>query len=225
MVNGSPVLTQFKLQSDTDGLDQADMDARCKLLGIVTCDLLNPKLIFSTWSFGLIWIQSLGRPFGRTCRARRTCNNRLPPIVFYPTYHKPCIEPAKTGVHNLSFMHKRVLIADDSSSVRDVIRTFLRDHEEIEICGEAVDGLEALEKAQSLKPDLVLLDLVMPEINGAEVASILKQKMPNIRIILFTMYTEKIGKFLSAAIGVDAVLSKPDGMAHMVESINSLFAD
>ena len=56
-------------------------------------------------------------------------------------------------------------------------------------------------------------------------ASILKQKMPNIRIILFTMYTEKIGKFLSSAIGVDAVLSKPDGMANMVESINSLFAE
>jgi two-component system, NarL family, vancomycin resistance associated response regulator VraR len=123
------------------------------------------------------------------------------------------------------FMHKRVLIADDNSSVRDVIRTFLRDHKEIEICGEAVDGLDALEKAQSLKPDLVLLDLVMPEINGVEVASILKQKMPNIRIILFSMYTEKIGKFLSSAIGVDVVLSKPDGMSHIAESINSLFAD
>jgi DNA-binding NarL/FixJ family response regulator len=122
-------------------------------------------------------------------------------------------------------MHKRVLIADDSSSVRDVIRTFLRDHEDIEICGEAVDGLEALEKAQRLKPDLVLLDLVMPEINGAEVASILKNKMPNLRIILFTMYSERIGKFLSSAIGVDAVLSKPDGMTNIVDSINSLFAD
>src|SRR6202048_5229755 len=122
-------------------------------------------------------------------------------------------------------MRKRVLIADDSTSVRDVIRSFLRDHQEIEICGEAVDGLDTIQKAQRLKPDLILLDLVMPEINGAVVASILKQKMPNVRIILFTMYTEKIGKFLSSAIGVDAVLSKPDGIAHMVESINSLFAD
>jgi len=120
-------------------------------------------------------------------------------------------------------MHKRILIADDSPSVRDVLRTFLRNHEEIEICGEAVDGLDALKKAQSLKPDLILLDLVMPEINGAEVASILKQKMPDIRIILFTMYSESVGKALSSAIGVDAVLSKPDGMSHIVESINSLF--
>jgi DNA-binding NarL/FixJ family response regulator len=146
-------------------------------------------------------------------------------IVLYPTYGIPCIESHTTSRHNLTLMHKRVLIADDSSSVRDVIRTFLRDHKEIEICGEAADGLEALEKAQRLKPDLVLLDLVMPEINGAEVASILKNKMPDIRIILFTMYSERIGKFLSSAIGVDAVLSKPDGMTHIVDSINSLFAD
>jgi len=146
-------------------------------------------------------------------------------IVLYLTYGIPSIELPATGRHNLIFMHKRVLIADDSSSVRDVIRTFLRDREDIEICGEAVDGLETLEKAQRLKPDLVLLDLVMPEINGAEVASILKNKMPNIRIILFTMYSERIGKFLSSAIGVDVVLSKPDGMSNIVESINSLFAE
>jgi DNA-binding NarL/FixJ family response regulator len=120
-------------------------------------------------------------------------------------------------------MHKRVLIADDSPGVRDVIRTFLRDHEEIEICGEAEDGLETLEKAQRLKPDLILLDLIMPEINGAEVASILKHKMPDVRIILFTMYSENVGKYLSSAIGVDAVLSKPDGMSRIVESIESLF--
>jgi DNA-binding NarL/FixJ family response regulator len=120
-------------------------------------------------------------------------------------------------------MRKRVLIADDSTSVRDVIRTFLRDQEEIEICGEAVDGLDALKKAQSLKPDLILLDLVMPEVNGAVVASILKRKMPDLRIIMFTMYSDNVSKALSSAIGVDAVLSKPDGISHVVESINSLF--
>ena len=120
-------------------------------------------------------------------------------------------------------MRKRVLIADDNTSVRDVIRTFLRDQEEIEICGEAVDGLDALKKAQSLKPDLILLDLVMPEVNGAVVASILKRKMPDLRIIMFTMYSDNVSKALSSAIGVDAVLSKPDGMSHVVESINSLF--
>ena len=171
------------------------------------------------------WIQQIEGEYSGNNRSARFASSFTLGIVLYPTYGIPCIESGNTGGHNLIFMHKRVLIADDSASVRDVLRTFLRDRNDIEICGEAVDGLETLEKAQRLKPDLVLLDLVMPEINGAEVASILKNKMPNIRIILFTMYSERIGKFLSSAIGVDAVLSKPDGMTNIVESINSLFAD
>jgi len=119
-------------------------------------------------------------------------------------------------------MHKRVLLADDSATVRGVIRTFLKNEKDIEVCGEAVDGLDAVQKAQSLKPDLILLDLAMPEMNGAEVASVLKHKMPGMRIILFTMYSENVGKSLTSAVGVDMVLSKPDGMMRMVESIKSL---
>jgi pilus assembly protein CpaE len=121
-------------------------------------------------------------------------------------------------------MAKSVLIADDSVSVRYVIRSFLKDVADIEICGEAVDGLEAVEKAKKLKPDLVLLDLSMPTMNGVEVASILKKTMPQVLIILFTMYSENIGKALTSAVGVDAVLSKPDGMGQLVESIKALLA-
>jgi len=72
-------------------------------------------------------------------------------------------------------MLKRVLIADDNVYVRDVIRTFLHDAPEIEICGEAVDGLETIEMAKQLMPDLVLLDLSMPSLNGADVALALKK--------------------------------------------------
>ena len=59
-------------------------------------------------------------------------------------------------------MLKRVLIADDNLYVRYVIRTFLHDQAEIEICGEAVDGVDAVEKTRQLKPDLILLDLQCP---------------------------------------------------------------
>ena len=117
----------------------------------------------------------------------------------------------------------RVLVADDSGNVRDVLRSFL-EQAEIEVCGEASNGLAVLEEAERCKPDLVVLDLVMPDMNGAEVASILKKKMPGIKIILFTMYSTNIGKSLTAAIGVDAVLSKSEGMAQMVECIKSLVA-
>jgi two-component system chemotaxis response regulator CheB len=63
-------------------------------------------------------------------------------------------------------MAARVLIADDSATVRGVIRDFLKDVEEVEVCGEAVDGLDAIQQAKALKPDLVLLDLSMPQMNG-----------------------------------------------------------
>jgi two-component system chemotaxis response regulator CheY len=67
-------------------------------------------------------------------------------------------------------MLKRILIVDDSESVRDVIRMFLKDVATVEICGEASDGLEAVEKTKRLRPDLVVLDLSLPSMNGVEVA-------------------------------------------------------
>jgi DNA-binding NarL/FixJ family response regulator len=122
-------------------------------------------------------------------------------------------------------MPKRVLIADDNVRIRDVLRMmFLSEVPEIEICGEAVDGLDAVKKAVQLAPDLVLLDLAMPEMNGAEVASILKRHMPKMRIILFTMYSENIGMALTAAVGVDVVLSKPDGLSQVLQSVKTLLA-
>ena len=119
---------------------------------------------------------------------------------------------------------KTILIADDSQSVRSIIREFLKDLPGIEICGEAVNGLDAVEKAKKLRPSLVLLDLSMPRMNGAEVASILKKTMPKILIVLFTMQSNKIGRTLASAIGVDAVLSKPDGVRQIVETVNAVLA-
>jgi DNA-binding NarL/FixJ family response regulator len=119
---------------------------------------------------------------------------------------------------------KTILIADDSANVRYVIREFLKDVPDLEICGEAVNGLDAIEKAKKLKPNLVLLDLSMPEMNGIEVASILKKTMPDILIVLFTMYSNNIGKALVSTIGVDAVLTKPDGMRQIVDTVNAVLA-
>jgi two-component system, NarL family, response regulator NreC len=121
-------------------------------------------------------------------------------------------------------MAARILIADDSASVRSVIREFLKDVEEVEVCGEAVDGLDAIEQAKKLKPDLVLLDLSMPQMNGAEVASILKKTAPDVLIILFTMYSENVGRALTSALGVNAVLSKPDGMRQLVTCVKAMLS-
>ena len=117
--------------------------------------------------------------------------------------------------------HKLVLIADDSVTVRQVLKRYLSNRGDVVVCGEAVNGREAVQRAIALKPDLVLLDLAMPELNGAEVASVLKGAMPETRIILFTMYRDNIGKYLSSAAGIDVVLSKPDGVTKLAAAIDS----
>jgi len=119
---------------------------------------------------------------------------------------------------------KQILIADDSSIVRTILKMFLRTRKDVQVCGEAANGTEAIEKAKILHPDLVLLDLAMPEMNGAEVASVLKNMMPNVHIIIFTMYSENIGRSLTSAVGVDMVLSKPDGMISLMKAVDTLLS-
>lgn len=121
-------------------------------------------------------------------------------------------------------MVKRVLIADDSANMRFLIRTLLANLADVEICGEAGDGLDAVKKIMQLEPDLVLLDLSMPRMNGAEVASVVKHNIPKVLIILFTMYSENFGRSLKSAVGVDVVISKPDGMRQLVESVKGMLA-
>ena len=128
---------------------------------------------------------------------------------------------AKLPAVTYLLMPKQLLIADDSYLIRETIKNVLSGRTDIAVCGEASNGLEAVEKAKTLKPDLILLDLAMPEMNGAETASVLKMTVPGVRIILFTMYSENVGSYLTSAIGIDAVLSKPDGMTALLSAIET----
>jgi DNA-binding NarL/FixJ family response regulator len=119
-------------------------------------------------------------------------------------------------------MAKSILVADDSDTVRAITRLFLEAQIDLEVCGEAVDGVDAIEKAKELKPDLILLDLTMPRMNGVEAASVLKGMMPKVPIVLFTLYKETVGDAVASAAGIDAVLSKPDGGWKLVECVRSL---
>jgi DNA-binding NarL/FixJ family response regulator len=122
-------------------------------------------------------------------------------------------------------MPKSILIADDKSSMRSILTGFLGQRPDLEICGEAADGFEAVEKAKVLKPDLVLLDVSMPRMTGIEAASILKKQMPSTAIILFTMYSDNIRASLRSALGVSAVLAKPDGLTALSKAIDAVFSE
>jgi DNA-binding NarL/FixJ family response regulator len=119
-------------------------------------------------------------------------------------------------------MSKSILIVDDSDTMRKFTRLFVESQVDLEVCGEAVDGVDGIEKAKALKPDLILLDLAMPGMNGVEAASIIKRTMPHTRIIIFTLYAESLGKSLASIVGVDAVLSKPDGGWKMIDCVRNV---
>src|SRR6267378_7640202 len=118
-------------------------------------------------------------------------------------------------------LRNRILVIDDGDWVRNIIGLFL-EHAGFEVCGEAADGVEAIEQAKKLKPDLIVLDLVMPRMNGAEAASILSQTMPDVPIVLLTLYQNMLGSALAAAVGVKAVLDKTEGLDKLVACVRSL---
>ena len=82
----------------------------------------------------------------------------------------------------------RILIADDHEVVRKGIRTLLETHSEWEICGEACTGKDAIAKAARLKPDVVLLDITMPEASGLEAIPEILKAQPQAKIIVLTMH-------------------------------------
>jgi DNA-binding NarL/FixJ family response regulator len=115
-----------------------------------------------------------------------------------------------------------VLIVDDYASVRSAIRVGLERHPGFSVCGEAVDGLDAIEKAPKLNPDFILLDLSMPRMNGMETAPVLKRLMPHVTIVAFSMYSELLGKSLPSTAGIDAVIDKLAGIGKVVECARNL---
>jgi DNA-binding NarL/FixJ family response regulator len=115
-----------------------------------------------------------------------------------------------------------VLIVDDYAAVRQAIRVGLQRYSDFSVCGEAVDGADAIEKATKLKPDFIFLDLSMPRMNGMEAASALKRLMPNLVIIAFSMYSELMGKSLPSTVGIDAVIDKLAGIGKVVECARNL---
>ena len=102
-----------------------------------------------------------------------------------------------------------ILIADDDPRFRRFIKELLSDEPDIEIIGEAADGEEAIHKAEELEPDLILMDVRMPNVNGLKATRQLKEKMPELKIIMLTLYDfEEYGEAAKAAGAVDYILKK-----------------
>lgn len=113
-------------------------------------------------------------------------------------------------------MSNGFLIVDDNAGIRALIRRFVESNG-YKVCAEAGSGIEAIHRADEFEPDLILMDLSMPQMNGAEAASILKHMMPRVPIIIFTMF--EFGDAIAKAVGVDVVLSKPEGINQLADHL------
>lgn len=115
----------------------------------------------------------------------------------------------------------RILLADDHLVVRMGISTLLSLEEDIEVVGEAESGSEAVDKALSLKPDVVLMDVMMPSMNGAEASEKILEHNPNIHIVLLTSFggTPEVRHALD--VGAVGALSKTASRSEIVSAIHS----
>ena len=113
-------------------------------------------------------------------------------------------------------MPLRLLIADDHEIVRIGVRILLRDKHEWEICGEAENGRDAIAKVRNLSPDIVLLDLSMPVMNGFEAATEIRRIAPSTKIIIYSIHDVPT---TATEVGADAFVSKSTSAEELIATI------
>jgi DNA-binding NarL/FixJ family response regulator len=107
-------------------------------------------------------------------------------------------------------MKIRILVCDDHSVVRRGVRALLESQRGWKVCGEAATGSEAVEKARRLRPDVVVLDIAMPELNGFEGARRILESVPRTRVLILSMYDSEQAVRDALAAGARAYVSKSD---------------
>jgi two-component system response regulator NreC len=107
-------------------------------------------------------------------------------------------------------MSKHIFIVDDNQAVRRLVRFYLESQLEHIVCGEAVDGPDAIKHAMEVQPDLILLDFCMPGQNGLDAAAILHGMLPGVPIILYTLHKDIVPKERAQSAGIHSVVSKSD---------------
>lgn len=123
-------------------------------------------------------------------------------------------------------MGSKILIVDDHEIVRKGIRTLIEEvgHKDWEVCGEAASGSEALAAVKTLKPDLIILDIAMPSMNGLDAAAQIRRDGGGCRVLLFTMYDSKWLSGEARRVGAHGFVLKSQAARHLIQAIERLLA-
>jgi DNA-binding NarL/FixJ family response regulator len=107
----------------------------------------------------------------------------------------------------------KVLLVADSSAMRGLVRVLFESDTTFEVCGEAENGQEGIEKAAELRPDLIVIDLSMPVLNGLDATRGIKRLLPNVQVILFSAYSNSLTPEEARIAGISALVSKSEPSA------------
>ncbi|MGA8365735.1 MAG: response regulator transcription factor [Candidatus Acidiferrales bacterium] len=116
----------------------------------------------------------------------------------------------------------RILIADDNDMVRCGLKMLIEQHEGWMVCGQAVDGRDAIDKAVELKPDMILLDITMPRLDGLSALPLLRQKVPASKILILTVHDSLDLARIAANEGASGFISKSLVWRDLVPEIEAL---
>ena len=116
----------------------------------------------------------------------------------------------------------RILIADDHETVRKGVCTILTSHKDIEVCGEAANGEEAVQKSIELKPDLIIMDISMPVLSGFDAAKQIKKLLPNTPILILTMHEGRTLADDAKRAGAQGCVSKSDAGPVLLQAVDAL---
>ena len=119
-------------------------------------------------------------------------------------------------------MVKTVLIVDDTPHIRQALCQLFKREADFDVCGEAENGKEAIEKAQELRPDLIVLDLSMPVMNGLDAARVLRRIMPAVPLIMYSAFGDKVAEQQARLIGISELVSKSEHASVLIHKARHL---
>jgi len=117
----------------------------------------------------------------------------------------------------------RIFLAEDHTIVRKGIRTLLESEENIEVVGEAADGREVLKKIEGLTPDVVLMDISMPQLNGLEATRQLKKAMPDVKVLVLTVHLNEEYIYHALRAGASGYLVKHVDVTELITAVNAVY--